>query len=157
MEGETMGRMLALLGLIVAVLVGSAGLWAALRPPRVPFLVTGATEIQVAPLGSNTWQISYRAPGAPGTWYAEVQQQLEREQWHSPDRKEYAPLNRTYMRASSFGVGDMWAWVFVHLDPFQPEVAQIRVRRVVVFPWWERLARHARATWPVGLGTTGPA
>ena len=150
-----MARMSVVLGVILALLAGSAGAWGALRPQRPPFLVAGATEIQVAPLGSNEWQISYRAPGASGAWYAEVVQQLEREHWRSPDRKEYAALNRTYMRASSIGVGDVRAWVYVRLDPFQPDVAQIRLRRVVVFPWWPRLVRHVRAAWPSRLFIPG--
>ena len=141
-----MSRTLALLGVLLALQGCRSDAWGAPRSLAAPFLVPGATEIRVASLGSHTWQISYRAPGVPSTWYAAVVQQLEQDQWRSPDRAEYGPLNRTYMRASSVGIGDVWEWVFVRLDPMKPEVAQITLRRVVVFPWWRRLSRMLSAS-----------
>jgi hypothetical protein len=69
---------------------------------------------------------------------------LERDHWSSPDPVGYASGNRSYMRASSLGIGEVWDWVMVQVDPFHPEVAQIRLRREVVFPWWPRVSQFVR-------------
>ncbi len=136
-----MRRIIAVLSLILALTAGSAGVRAASRMPVVPFAVPGATEVKVAKFGAHEWRISYHAPG---TWYAAVLAQLEREGWHSAYPAAYAPLSRTYLRSRPFGVCDMLEWVFVYFDPGAPEDAHIRVRRVVVFPWWRRLSRLSR-------------
>ena len=43
------------------------------------------------------------------------------------------------MRATSLGVGALWEWAFVWIDPFEPQVAHIRVRRWIDVPWWRYL------------------
>jgi hypothetical protein len=140
-----MGRYFVLLGVLLVLLVESPAVWAAQRSPADPFLVSGATAVQVTGLGAHAWQIRYRAPGEPGTWYTELVQQLERDHWSSPDPVGYASGNRSYMRASSLGIGEVWDWVMVWVDPFHPEVAQIRWRREVVFPWWQHLSQLVRS------------
>lgn len=138
-----MGRFFGLVGVFLVVITWSVGFGSTSRSPAAPFLMTGATDIEVVALGRYDWQISYQAPGSPTTWYADVVQQLEQDQWHSSDNPAYGPLNRTYMRRSSFGLGEVRQWVFVGLDPFHPQLAQLRLRRMVVFPWWQRLSRRA--------------
>ncbi len=147
-----MGRILATLGVILVMLAGSAGIWSVSHRPTVPFLVRGATDVEVVTLRSHERQISYRAPGLPSTWYADLGRQLEQDDWRSPDRQEYGPLTRTYMRASSIGIVEVREWVFMHLDPFHPQAAHIRLRRVVVFPWWPRLLRTTERWFDVAEG-----
>ena len=140
-----MGRYFALLGVLLVLLAESTAAWAAQRSPAAPFLVPGATAVQVTGMGIHEWQIRYRAPGEPGTWFTALVQQLEHDHWSSPDPVGYASGNRTYMRASSLGIGEVWDWAMVWIDPFHPEVAQIRWRREVVFPWWQHLSQLVRS------------
>ena len=147
-----MSRILTTLGLILMVLAGSAGIWGVSHRPTVPFLVRGATDIEVVTLRSNERQISYHAPGLPSTWYADLGRQLEQAHWQSPDRPQYGPLNRTFMRASSIGIVEVQEWVFMHLDLLQPQAAHITQHREVVFPWWPRVLRTAERWLDVAEG-----
>jgi hypothetical protein len=55
-----MSRRVAIVGLLVMVVCAGAG-WLAIRPPLARFIVPGATDIQVAALGWDEWQISYHS------------------------------------------------------------------------------------------------
>lgn len=137
---------LARVSFVVALIVVTAalyGLWTTTRRPGAPFVRPGATDIEITTLRAREWQISYQAQGAPGAWYADVARHLEHDGWQSSGRPEYAPLSRSYTRATSFGIVEAREWVFVYLDLSQPQSAQIRLRRVVVFPWWQRLSPTA--------------
>ncbi len=136
-----MSRLYAFVGIILVLTVGSVGVRAAAQTPDVSLIVPGATEVEVATLGGGERQISYHAPSS---WFADVVGQLERDGWESGHPAAYAPLSRTYLRARKLGVCDVLEWVFVSFDPGNPRNAQIRVRRVVVFPWWRRLSRVSR-------------
>ena len=142
-EVENKSRILATLGVILVVLVASAGARGLAHQTTVPFLVQGATDVEVVALRASERQISYQAPGVPSTWYADLVRHLEQDHWHSSERSEYGPLTRTYMRTLSFGIVEVREWVFLRLDSFQPQTAHIKLRRVVVFPWWPRLLRTA--------------
>ena len=139
-----MGRSFALLGVLLLLLAGSGAVWAGQGSLAAPFLVPGATAGQVTGLGAHAWQIRFRVPGEPGTWYTALVQQLERDHWSSPDPVGYASGNRSYLRTSSLGIGEVWDWVMVWVDPFHPDVAQIRLRREVAFPWWQRVSQFVR-------------
>ena len=124
-----MARIFALLSLLLALAACSVGGWSIAHPPVALFVVPGATDLQVASLGWNEWQIRYRAPGSPTTWYTDVAHQLEEQHWSSMDRVEYGSLTRTYSRVVSFEFGELWEWAYLTFDPVRPHVAQIKVRR----------------------------
>ena len=134
-----MGRGITVVITILILAVCSAGVWGATRPPTAPFSASGETSIAVTMLGWNVWQISYDAA-------ADGMEQLETAGWNSPDHWQYGSLSRTYMQASSFGVGELWEWAFVWRDPFEPQVTHIRVQRRIEFPWWRRLLRDVSAS-----------
>jgi hypothetical protein len=137
-----MGRLIAVFGVFLAVTGAAVGGWVVARPRLALFLSTGAREVEMTALSWNHWQISYQAPGSPTTWYTDVAHQLEANDWSSLDRVEYGSLSRTYSRAVSFGVFELWEWAHLTFDPLQPRVAQITVRRWVAVPWWRRLTEE---------------
>jgi hypothetical protein len=140
---DTMGRIAAVFCVLIMLLVSGAG-WITARPSLAPFLVPGATNVQVVPLGWGTWQFSYDVAGSPTTWYTDIPRQLEAQRWSSMDRVEYGAMTRTYNRTVSFGVCELWEWAFLTFDPLQPNVAHIIVRRWVAIPWWRHLAKYYR-------------
>ena len=136
-----MSRLFAIVGIILVLMVGGVGVRATSQTPDVSFTVRGATEVEVTTLGTGERQISYHAPSS---WFADVVGQLERDGWESANPTAYAPLSRTYLRARNLRVCEVLESVFVSFDPGNPQNAQIRVRRVVVFQWWRRLSRLPR-------------
>jgi hypothetical protein len=129
---HVMGHSFTVVGTILILAVCSTGVWGVTRLPTAPFPASGATDITVAVLGWNAWQISYYAS-------ADVIEQLQAQGWNSPDHRQYGALSRTYTRASSFGAGELWEWAFVWHDPLEPQMAHIRVRRWIDFPRWRHL------------------
>jgi hypothetical protein len=129
-----MWRILAVLTLLGA-LVGSAS-WMLFHSSVTPFLIPGATDIQVVSIGVWEWQLAYRVPGSITTWFTAIGRNLETDRWSSPDRVEYGALSRTYSRASSFGFAELWEWTFLTIDPLRPQEAKIRMRRQIAIPWW---------------------
>ncbi len=135
-----MGRTIAVLSLFITLTAAGAGGWALAQPRLAPFLSTDARAVEIRTLSWNHWQISYRAPGSPTTWYTDVAHQLEANGWSSQDRAEYGSLSRVYIRAVSFSVFEVWEWTYLTFDPLQPTMARIRVRQWITIPWWRRLA-----------------
>jgi hypothetical protein len=133
-------RIIAVFGVLLILLGCSGAGWVAASSPLALFVVPDATDIQVVRQGWAEWQISYDAPSSPTTWYTDIADQLEAQHWGSLDRVEYGSLTRTYSRALSFGFCELWEWSYLHLDPLRPQVAQIKVRRWIVIPWWRSLA-----------------
>jgi hypothetical protein len=131
---DCMRRICALFAVLLTLACGVGG-WVAAGPQLTLLVVPDATDIRVARLGWNEWQISYRAAGSPTTWHSDVAHQLEAQHWSSPDRVEYAPFNRIYSRAVSFGFGELWEWAFLTFDPRRPHDVQIKVRRWIAIPW----------------------
>jgi hypothetical protein len=141
-----MRTLLALFGVFLMLAVCAVGSWGAIRPPLALLVVPGATDIQVARRGWNAWQMSYHAPAVPTTWSSAVVQQLEAQHWASPDQVGYGALSRSYSREVSFGVGELWEWTYLTVDPLRPQLAQILVRRWIAFPWWRRLSAYISPT-----------
>lgn len=128
-----MRRSVAVVGVLMLLAACSGAGLMTTRPAVEQFLVPGATNVQVIPVGWNEWQISYHSPGSPTSWYTDVAQQLEAQHWSSPDHVAYGSLTRTYSHAISLGCCELWEWAFLTFDPLRPRDAQIRVRRWVAF------------------------
>ena len=134
-----------ILSLIGALLVVSAtvfGIRHAMEPPVAPFLVPGATGIQVVALDASTRLITYQAPGRRCDWYATVTRNLATQHWkvwstegQSTSDPESAaprpaPARRSHMHLAAFPLGDLWdvavplayLWDVAVLDP-NPNVA----------------------------------
>lgn len=142
-----MGRCVAVAAaLMTLVACGGTG-YLTTRPPVGQFLAPGATHVQITALGWNEWQISYRAPGSPTTWYTDVPRQLEARRWSSQDRVEYGSLTRTYTHVVSLGLCELWEWAFLAFDPLHPHDAQIKVRRWIAFPGSTSEPGGREATW----------
>jgi hypothetical protein len=137
-----MGRIAAVVCVLITLVVGGGGGWIVARPSLAPFLAPGATNVQMVPLGWGTWQLSYDVSGSPTTWYTDIPYQLEAQHWSSIDRVEYGAMARTYNRTVSLRVCELWEWAFLTFDPLQPNVAHIIVRRWVVIPWWRQLVEY---------------
>ena len=129
-------RGVAVVGVLIMLVGCGAGGWVAAHPPLGLFVVPDAADVQVDALGWSEWRISYRAPGSPTTWYTDVAGHLEAQHWSSSDRAEYGPLTRTYSRALSFGLCELWEWSYLRFDQLRPQIAQIKVRRGIAIPWW---------------------
>ena len=123
-----MGYRITVVGVIVALAVCSAELLGAAHPLAVLFPVSGATDITIIVLRWNTWQLSYDTT-------ADASGQLEAHGWSSADDRQYGPLSRAYTRTSPFGVGQLREWAFVWRDPIKPQIAYLRVRRWLDFPF----------------------
>lgn len=121
--------------LVALMLCGLAG-WRATHPALGIFVAPGATDLQITPVGWGTWQIRYRAQGNPTTWYSDIAERLERQRWRTADRAEYGALSRTYSRAISLGVGELWEWATLTFDPLKPNEAHITVRQWIALPNW---------------------
>jgi hypothetical protein len=66
---------------------------------------------------------------------ADASEQLETHGWSNVDDRQYGPLSCIYTRTSPFGVAEVEEWAFVWRDPIEPQIAQLRVRRWIEFPW----------------------
>jgi hypothetical protein len=62
-----MKRLTGLFGVLLILASCSVGSSCAAQPPLALLVVPDATDIKVVMRGWDTWQISYRAPGAPTT------------------------------------------------------------------------------------------
>ena len=120
--------------LLVAGIAGG-GMWL-LQPASTPFLVPGATDIQVITSGWGERQISYRAPGRPYGWYFTVADRLVAQQWTPPDPWNRTAPRDTYNRVVLFWSGYLWDQVVLVPDDSDPQRARITVRRRIVIPWW---------------------
>ncbi len=123
-----MGYRVAIVGVMLALAAGSAGVWGAARALTAPLPLSGATDTTIIRLQWNEWQISYSTTADAGA-------QLEAHGWSSPNNEQYGPLSRSYMRISSWGVGELSEWAFVWRDPSNPQIAHIRIQRRIMFPW----------------------
>ena len=139
-----MKRAFGLIGILLVLGACVAASWLAIRPPLVPFLAPGATEIQVANMSIWEQHISYRAPGLPYAWYWATIHTIEEQLWtlQTPLRPDlagpsYNPIIPLRFERISFG----FLVDEVVLDPnhSNPNLARIRVYRRITFPWRQLL------------------
>jgi hypothetical protein len=132
-----MWRILGVLTLLLtAALVGS-GSWLLFHPSVTPFVVPGATNIQVVSTGVWEWQIAYDAPGPPYAWYFTL---IEAQQWHDPTHRR--PDESTLLgavkplRFAWDDAGVLWDEVRRTPDYRNPQHATITLRRHLRILWW---------------------
>jgi hypothetical protein len=128
------------IGAVLALGAFVAGTWLAAGLPKAPFLVVGATDIQVVRLGLWEQQISYYVPGRPYGWYWSVARQLEAQQWKvnkgwhpelaAPDYNPLLPL--TFERVT---LGFLTEEITLDPDTRHPNVAHIRITRRIAISW----------------------
>jgi hypothetical protein len=80
-----MFRTIAILAAVLALAAGGGATWTALQPPLESLVINDATNVQVVATGWGEWQIAYRTPGPPYTWYYATAQGLERRGWIALD------------------------------------------------------------------------
>lgn len=129
-----MNRMLAVVALLLLLSAGAAGVWAAAQPPVGLLLVPGASDVRITRLGWNEWQISYRVPGA-APWPSTVGRQLQAAGWAIERPAKYGALSRTYNHATGLGIGELWEWAYLTVDPVHPDLVRMMLRRSVHLPW----------------------
>ena len=139
-----MWRILAVLTLLLSgALVGSGG-WMLFHPSVTPFLVPGATDIQVVSTGVWEWQIAYDAPGPAYAWYFMLSRTIEAQQWN--DRTLWCPNESTIFNPITLKgfeqeyrrgyTGVLWDEVRLTPDYRNPQRATITLRRRIRIPWW---------------------
>jgi hypothetical protein len=134
-----MKRTLALIGVVLVVGSCAAGAWRAADPPLAPFLLPGATNIQVVEIGMGERQITYRSPAPPYDWYFTLARQLEDQGWTLRNRwrpdgptPTYDPLVPLWFEREYAGV--LWEEVLLAPDRGDPQRATVRWR--ISIPWW---------------------
>jgi hypothetical protein len=129
-----MKRLLAVLGLLILIGMCGAGLWISARSAVQPFLVPGATDVQVHVRGLGTQEIRYRVPAAPDVWYFAVGRTLKAQGWRSPTRYTGGPPADpdVYIRVTYLWRAALWERA--SLDG-SVQAAQITVQRWIVVAW----------------------
>ncbi|KPV53514.1 hypothetical protein SE17_09220 [Kouleothrix aurantiaca] len=129
-----MTRLLGIVGALILVSAGALGAWAAARPPIALLVAPAATDVHITRLHWNEWQISYRVPKA-APWSSAIGRQLEAAGWASDGPAGYGALARTYSHATQLGLGELWEWAYLTVDPLHADRATIRLRRFVHLSW----------------------
>jgi hypothetical protein len=135
-----MGRRWSLLAVLTlflsATLVGST-IWMLAHPSVTPFVVPGATDIQIASTGACEWQIIYAASGPPYAWYFTLWRTFDAPQWS--DRTPIDPTKSAQVITRWFVwdyAGVLWDEVKLTPDYRNPQRATITLRRRLRVPWW---------------------
>ena len=119
------------------------------HPAVTPFMVPGASDIQVVSVGWGQRQISYRSSGPPDAWYWTVARTLEeqhwtlRNRWRPDESSIYDPVAPLSFERGYAGV--LWYEVVLTPDRRDPQRATITVRQHIIIPWW-------RSSLPAGEG-----
>jgi hypothetical protein len=135
-----MWRILAVLTLLFTTGLAGCCLWLLVRPTVTPFLLPGATNIQVVTLDWGQRKISYLTPGPSYAWYFTLAHTLDAEHWilrnrWRPDAAagNYDPIvplqfERTY--------GEVLREEVVLIpDRHDPQQATIVVSQRISIPW----------------------
>jgi hypothetical protein len=136
-----MWRILAVLTLLLSGALVGSGSWMLFHPSVTPFLVSGATNIQVVSTGVWEWRITYDAPGPPYVWYFTLSRTIEGQQWN--DRSLWRPDGSTMfdpvvpLRFERGYAGVLWDEVVLTPDHRAPQRATITLRRRIRIPWWQ--------------------
>jgi hypothetical protein len=119
--------------LLVALIAAcGAGAWFAARPPVTPYLVPGATSVQVREVGVGERLLTFHAPGERYAWYYTIARRLAAAGWVPPDRWGPVSQRNTFTHVSSLSIGYLWEQVELHGEPNQPRII---VRRWMTIPW----------------------
>jgi hypothetical protein len=135
-----MWRILAVLTLILSGTLAGSSIWMLFHPSVTPFLVPGATDIQVVSTGVWEWQIAYDAPGPTYAWYFTLSRTLDAQQWN--DRTLWRPDGSTMfdpvvpLRFDRGYAEVLWDEVALTPDERDPQRATITLRRRIRIPWW---------------------
>jgi hypothetical protein len=136
----SMWRILAILTLLLTGALVGSGSWMLFQPSVTPFLVPGATNIQVVRTGVWDWQIAYDAPGPPYAWYFTLSRTIEAQQWN--DCNLWRPDGATMfdrvvpLRFDWGNPGVLWDEVAITPDHRHPQRVTIMLRRNIRIPWW---------------------
>jgi hypothetical protein len=135
-----MRRILTALILILSGALAASGIWMLSYPAVTPFIVPGATDVQVVTISWGQRQISYRTSGPPDAWYWTVARTLEaqhwtlRNRWRPDESSIYDPVvPLSFERGYAGVVSDE---VVLVPDRRDPQRATIMVRRHISIPWW---------------------
>jgi hypothetical protein len=134
-------RFLFIINVLLLVSAASLGIRGALQPPVTAMIMPGATQIEVLQPRMSERVIIYHLPGSPYAWRTMVEHTLATQGWARPIWwRTDMPAPSTFQHVSSFWFGSIWD--SVELDG-EPNVARIRVRRWIEFPWrWKRWVRY---------------
>jgi hypothetical protein len=139
-RSDPMWRILAVLTLLLSGALVASGSWMLFRPSVTPFLVRGATNIQVVSTGVWEWQIAYDAPGPAYAWYFTLSRTIEAQQWdaHSLWRLDGSPVTTLgfvpgYVRGYA---GVLREEVMLTPNYRHPQHATITLRQHLRIPWW---------------------
>jgi hypothetical protein len=130
-------RILAVLTLFLSGTLTGGTIWLLCHPAITPFMVPGATDIQVVRTGGWEWQITYVAPGQPYAWYFTLWRTLDAHQWS--DRTLIDPARFPQVTPRWFewdGAGVLGDEVMLRPDDRNPHRATITLRRHFRLPWW---------------------
>jgi hypothetical protein len=136
-----MWRILAVLTLLLSGALVGSGSWMLSHPSVTPFLVPGATNIQVVSTGIWEWQIAYNAPGPAYAWYGTLSRTIERQDWN--DRTLWRPDGSSMydpvvpLRFERRYAGVLWDEVVLTPDHRHPQRATITLRQRIRIPRWQ--------------------
>jgi hypothetical protein len=125
-----MWRILAVLTLSLAGTLAGSTIWLLCHPAITPFVVPGATDIQLVRTGGWKWQITYAVPGRPYGWYFTLWRTLDAHQWS--DRTLSDPARFPQVTPRWFerdDAGAMTDEVRLTPDDRNPQRATITLRR----------------------------
>ena len=132
-------RILAVLTLFLSGTLVGGSLWMLAHPAVTPFVVRGATDIQVISTGVWEWKIAYDASGPPYAWYFTLAQTLAAQQWHDPTGQhlDEATLLGSVkpLRFAWDDAGVLWDEAVLTPDYRNPQRATITLRRHLRIPW----------------------
>jgi hypothetical protein len=138
-----MRRVLAALTLLLAGALVASAIWILFHPAVTPFIVPGATDIQVVTLGWGQRQINYRTPGPPYAWYVTLTRNLETggyrllNPWRPNESPTYEPI--VILRFEREYATLLREEVVLTPDRRDPQRATIIVRQHISIPWWETI------------------
>jgi len=112
----------------------------ALQPPLELLIVPGAVDVQAIPSGWGAWQIAYRTPGPPYTWYYALAQRLEMRGWTTLDSWHPGKTDSVYnpiipLQFQKVYFGFVQDEIVLVPDDRSPKIAHITMRRRIILRW----------------------
>ena len=137
----TMLRTIAILAALLGLCAAGGATWSALQPPLESLIVPGASNVQVIATGWGAWQIAYRAPGRPYTWYYATAHRLEAQGWTALDpwRPDAAGTGSVYTPIVPLRFQQLYVLIQDQVvllpDERSPNIAHIQMRRSIMLRW----------------------